>query len=278
MSLHSTYLAKPHSQEKTRANITPLQSPSRPHANGLKSRYQKIKTFPHAIRSPYQLESAVHAFHLGKSFLEAGDANRAVDPLTQAVQENPNLKVAWVALGKAYQALEVNELAYKAFQSAHRLSPFEVDILKPLIGLAESLEAWEDACTYYSRYMKQQVFDKNLMFAYAVALEHTEAFEQAIEVYNQILSVDADYFPAINNRAGCYMNLNEFEQAIAGFQHVLLVLPRFSRAILGLAIAQDLSGYASRAILTYRQYLHIQPEGHHAETVVERLGELQATI
>lgn len=282
LSLELNHFTTPHTQEKTNPTLNRGTSlrPKKGLKSGLKSRSQKITPLPHPMTSPYELETSVHAFHLGKSFLEAGEANQAIDPLTQAVHENPNLIVGWVALGKAYQALEVNEMAFKAFQSAHRLSPFDVSIIKALIDLAETLECWDEACTYYARYRKLSPLDqqdKSLLFAHAVALEQADCFEEAIDLYNQILQEDVDYFPAINNRAGCYMNMNEFEQAIAGFKHVLSLLPRFPRAILGLAIAQDLSGHASRAILTYRQYLHVQPEGRHAETVVERLGELQAT-
>jgi tetratricopeptide (TPR) repeat protein len=95
-------------------------------------------------------------------------------------------------------------------------------------------------------------------------------------VYDTLVAKEAKHLPALNNRAGCYMNLNEYEQAIAGFRHVLSLMPNFSRAILGLAIAQDMAGQPAHAILGYHRYLHLQPGGGHAQTVQERLEELRS--
>jgi tetratricopeptide (TPR) repeat protein len=107
-----------------------------------------------------------------------------------------------------------------------------------------------------------------------VAHEYASQFERAISLYNRLLFQKPQDLPALNNRAGCYMNLNQYEQAIAGFKHVLGRVTSFSRAVLGLAIAQDLSGQSAAAILGYRRYLTLQPQSDHATTVRERLEEL----
>ena len=174
------------------------------------------------------------------------------------------------------EALDIRELAFESFQEAIRLEPFNIVVLKALIGLSVSLRWWDKAVQYYQRYTSLFPAEEVALFGYAVALEHQERYKEAITIYDRIVAKDAQYLPALNNRSGCYMNLNEYEQAVAGFKHVLKIMPNFSRAILGLAIAQDMAGQPAHAILGYRRYLHLQPYGGHAQTVHERLEELKS--
>ena len=238
---------------------------------------QKASLHSNALRpSPHALEASVHALQTGKGFMQALKWNEAIAYFNEALMLNPTLTAAWQALAQAYHALEVSELAFDAFQEVLRLDPFNTQVLKPLAYLSSTLRLWDKATHYFQRYINLFSASEGDYFSYAVALEHEERFEEAIAVYDSLIAQEAQHLPALNNRAGCYMNLNEYEQAIAGFQHVLHMMPNFSRAILGLAIAQDMAGQPAHAILGYRRYLHVQPCGGHAQSVEERLEELRA--
>ena len=226
--------------------------------------------------SPQRLEASTQALQTGKGFMQALQWNEAIPYLSEAVDLNPKSVAAWHALGQAYHALDVHELAFDAFQEVLRLDPFNASVLKPLANLSETLRVWDKAVHYFQRYISLFEASESDYFAYAVALEHQERYADAIAVYDTLVAKDAKHLPALNNRAGCYMNLNEYEQAIAGFRHVLRLMPNFSRAILGLAIAQDMAGQPAHAILGYHRYLHLQPSGGHAQTVQERLEELRS--
>jgi tetratricopeptide (TPR) repeat protein len=224
--------------------------------------------------SPQELEASAHALQTAKGYMQALQWNEAITYLNNALDLNPQAVSAWQALGQAYHALDVSELAFDAFQEVLRLDPFNTSVLKPLANLSETLRVWDKTVHYYQRYISVSSASEGDYFSYAVALEHQERFADAIAIYDTLVAKDAKHLPALNNRAGCYMNLNEYEQAIAGFRHVLSIMPNFSRAILGLAIAQDMAGQPAHAILGYRRYLHLQPCGGHAQTVQERLQEL----
>jgi tetratricopeptide (TPR) repeat protein len=226
--------------------------------------------------SPQTLEASSHALQTGKGLMLDSQWNEAIPYLNEALALNPKSVPAWQALGQAYHALEVSELAFDAFQEVLRLDPFNSSVLKPLANLSETLRLWGKAVHYFQRYISLFQASEGEYFAYAVALEHQERYAEAIAVYDTLVAKDAKHLPALNNRAGCYMNLNEYEQAIAGFRHVLHLMPNFSRAILGLAIAQDMAGQPAHAILGYRRYLHLQPYGGHSQTVQERLEELRS--
>ncbi len=226
--------------------------------------------------SPHDLEASAHALQTAKGYMHTLQWNEAIPYLSVAIDLNPRSVLAWQSLGQAYQALEVSELAFDAFQEVLRLDPFNTSVLKPLAHLSETLRVWDKAVHYFQRYTSLFQASEADYFAYAVALEHQERFTEAVAVYDTLIAKESQHLPALNNRAGCYMNLNEYEQAIAGFRHVLGIMPNFSRAILGLAIAQDMAGQPAHAILGYRRYLHLQPCGGHAETVQERLEELRS--
>ena len=229
-----------------------------------------------AVSNPEALAEALVALQTAQAYMDALQWNEAMTHLNQAVHLNPHCVSAWVSMGKAYEALDIRELAFESFQEAIRLEPFNIVVLKALIGLSESLRWWDKAVQYYQRYTSLFPAEEVALFGYAVALEHQERYKEAITIYDRIVAKDAQYLPALNNRSGCYMNLNEYEQAVAGFKHVLKIMPNFSRAILGLAIAQDMAGQPAHAILGYRRYLHLQPYGGHAQTVHERLEELKS--
>lgn len=242
---------------------------------GSKGRRQQINsTQSTTVLSPQLLEETTQRFYQGQHYVLQGQWDEAIHLLSLLVVDNPHFLLAWEALAQAYNASGFYQQAYDAFRQTLRLDPFSIERLKKIIPLAERLGLWGEAITYYQRYVAFYPQDCTYLFGCALALEHESQYEEAIRCYDRILSKEQSSLQALNNRAGCYLNLNEWEQAIAGFRHVLKRFPHFSRAILGLGIAQDMSGHFAHAILEYRRYLHLEPHSRHASAIGQRLEEL----
>jgi tetratricopeptide (TPR) repeat protein len=216
-----------------------------------------------------------HLYIEGSYYISEQRYDMAIELLNQAVELDVTFSRAWRLLLQAYEALDATELALNAAQAVMALEPFAFDILKQAAILAERLEAWELASTYFKRYIRRYPNDTDACFGAAVALEHHAAYDEAARLYQDILLKYPGHTAALNNLAGCHMQLNRYEAAITGFEAVLERMPNFPRAILGMAVALDLCQNIPHALLTYRRYLIVKPDGEHSETVRERIEELE---
>jgi tetratricopeptide (TPR) repeat protein len=248
-----------------------------PYASGLKPSLVGVSPMPVPRPvAPLNTEQVGHLYVEGCYYSSELRYDMAIQLLNKAVELDVTFSNGWRKLAEAYIAVDAIELALNATQAVMALEPFDFNILKQAGILAEKLESWELASLYFKRYCRFQPQDIDALFGIGVALEHQEDYHGAIQQYQAILLQQPAHLAALNNVAGCHMQLNNYPQAIYGFEAVLERLPNFPRAVLGLGIAQDLSGFEARAIFTYRRYLALRDDGPHVETVQERLLELEA--
>ncbi len=102
---------------------------------------------------------ARQAYESGVRQINGRDFESAVKSLTQAIQLEPGLAVAYIARGSAYVGLRRFNEAVQDYQYAHRLDP---NLSSPLYGLAESFRALgrnSDARQFYERYAQSTAAD-----------------------------------------------------------------------------------------------------------------------
>lgn len=104
-------------------------------------------------------QQARAAYEEGVRLINARDFNGAVKSLTQAIQLEPNLAVAYVARGSAFIGLRRFADAAADYQYANRLDP---NLSSPLYGMAEAYRGMgrtADARSYYDRYAQSNASD-----------------------------------------------------------------------------------------------------------------------
>lgn len=104
-------------------------------------------------------QQARAAYEEGVRQINARDFNSAVKSLTQAIQLEPNLAVAYVARGSAFIGLRRFADAAADYQYANRLDP---NLSSPLYGMAEAYRGMgraADARSYYDRYAQSNASD-----------------------------------------------------------------------------------------------------------------------
>lgn len=102
---------------------------------------------------------ARQAYEAGVRQINGRDFEGALKSLTQAIQLEPGLAVAYIARGSAYVGLRRFNEAVQDYQYAHRLDP---SLSSPLYGLAESFRALgrnSDARQFYERYAQSTAAD-----------------------------------------------------------------------------------------------------------------------
>ena len=154
--------------------------------------------------------------------------------------------------------------------------PFEAPVWLKLAQLAEDTEQLDVAKTYYQRTIKRDDECLEAWFGLGVVSEKQEAYDTAKLYYDALLAINPDWLPALNNWAGCCMQLGCYDEAQEGFSRVLNLMPQYPKAILGLGITLDFSGQHRSACVYYGQYLRLKPVSSHSEFVRERLNELEA--
>lgn len=73
-------------------------------------------------------DGALLRFSLGTAYLKAGDAQRALDHLNQAVAQDPHYSAAWKAYGKALSEAGRPEQAMDAYRSGIAVAETKGDI------------------------------------------------------------------------------------------------------------------------------------------------------
>lgn len=79
----------------------------------------------------------------------------------------------------------------------------------------------------------------------------------------------------IANLAWCYMDLRQYDRAIAQFQKALQRSGRYADAMYGLAEAQERAGKKSDAIRSYSRYLEVHPRGRNAAMAQRKIEQLR---
>src|SRR6266852_4255918 len=136
---------------------------------------------------------AVEAFGLGRTHLEKGDYNLAIQEFTEAVRRNPNYAAAFTDRGFAYLYKADYDRAIQDFSQAIRLQP--TSDLFANRGLA-----------YFNR----------------------GNYDQAIQDYSQAIRLSSNYPAALNNRGWAYSQKGERERAIADYLTALSLKPEDS--------------------------------------------------
>lgn len=109
--------------------------------------------------APATRQQARSAYEAGVRAITSRDYNAAVRSLTQAIQYEPSLAVAYVARGSAFIGLRRFAEAAADYQYANRLEPA---LSSPLYGMAEAYRAMgrtADARTYYEKYASSTASD-----------------------------------------------------------------------------------------------------------------------
>ena len=215
---------------------------------------------------------------MAEAYCVAGQWHAATDCFDQLIKESIHLLSEALLMRAVDVAQKAGRLA-EAFSWQKQLAfskPFDANVWLKLGQLAEDTELLDLAKTYYQRALKRNDETLEAWFGLGVVSEKQESFDTAKLYYEALLAINPDWLPALNNWAGCCMQLGCYDEAQEGFFKVLNLMPQYPNAILGLGITLDFSGQHRSACVYYGQYLRLKPASSHSAFVRERLNELEA--
>lgn len=171
---------------------------------------QKLERFAESIRA-YLRALAIRPDdpeanqNLATAYLQINEPNQALAYATRSVALSPRSGPAYANLGAVYSALARHEDAIRAYESAAELMELDPALL---LNLAESYGKTE-------RFEQMNNTLESLLSSGATAAAHERhgyalfklrRYADSEQAFRAALSMDADYFPALNGLGVCMLN------------------------------------------------------------------------
>ena len=166
------------------------------------------------------------ALHLlGVVAAQTGNAQRAVELITQAITLNPNNAAFYSNRGNALKDLNQPDAAVESYEKAIALKPDYAeayynrgDALKDLRQLSAAIESYDRAVAVNPYYAKAYSNRGN-------ALMELGRLEAAIVSFDKAIAIKPDYAEAYSNRSAPLLALKRYQEAIASFDKAMATNP-----------------------------------------------------
>lgn len=183
-----------------------------------------------------QPQHAEAYFWLGMIFREQGDRARAINSFQQSVELEPDQEDPWIILGDLI-SMENEALAEQYYDNALDIAPQNVTAL-------------------HSK---------------AFYLQNTNRIQEAIELYQRIIDVDASYADAYLNQGILFYEINEIEKGKAQFNKLVDLDDKNPLAYYYLAQGYELGKDEVLAKEYYSKALEVAPDYRKAKDALKRL-------
>lgn len=142
-------------------------------------------------------------FNLGRVYAESGQPDEAIACYERVVAMKPDYAEAHQSLGHLHSEAERYEQALECYRRAEQLQPESTQARMYVAQTLDDMSDWEAAVGQYRTVLER---DRQAVGAYrrlGAALRKLGRLEEAAEVYEQWLNVDAQNPEALHFRAAC---------------------------------------------------------------------------
>lgn len=202
----------------------------------LKQNEEAVATINEILRDDPQNSDAY--FLLGLIFREERDETRAVNSLLRAVELDADQTDAWIILGNIYEENQ-EPIAKKYYENAVNSDGENIIALHSLAFYAQN----------------------------------NDDIPKAIELYDRIIGITPDYQDAHLNRAIILMQIDSFEQALAGFEQFSQALPESAIPHYYQGYIHELAQKADLARSKYEKAISLDPNYQKAKDGLGRLAQ-----
>ncbi len=185
----------------------------------------------------YDPQNAEAYFMLGLNFREMGESERAINSFQTAVENDPELIDAWLILGNLYeQAKDTRALDY--YNSAVAVNP-------------ENVQALHSKAYYLQNHGK---------------------IEEALNIYDQINTLDLDYKEAHLNKGILYIELDNNKRALEEFEILCSTHPTFHLGYYYRGVVNQLEGNNEAALNDFQNALNLKSDFTRAQEAIDLIN------
>jgi superkiller protein 3 len=181
-----------------------------------------------------QKKGATDHYVQGKLLAEEGAYDAALEELTNAVKQDPNLSAAHAAAGDIYRRRGNHELARLSYELACETNPYA---FRPHYNLGVTYQLLAEAATAFS--------------------DIRNFLQKAVYVYLRAAELDPKDFDTYLNTSACYYQLGKYDLAEQYCRLATRINPRSPEAWCNLGTIYDSQNRLYDAIMAYRTSLEI---------------------
>jgi len=194
------------------------------------------------------------------------------DMANAALRVNDQLFMAYYIKGYAHYELGDSNLFVSSVQTALELNPDFFDGYTMLGAFYASLNS-DLALDYYNSALAVRPDDDEALYGKAIYLQNQKRYEEAMELYEYMVSVDDQNTLAWYNQGYIALEINnDPETATAYFERAIELFPEYIDAIYNLGLCYERTGDFDTAQVYYKQALEINPQYDLAALGMERLN------
>ena len=168
-------------------------------------------------------------FLKGMIFEDKGDTSRAISSYVTAIEQENDYYEAYMQVG--ILSFDTDPKLGKEFiKNALRVKPESMEALYAYAMFCQESVEYNEAIETYYKILSIEEFREphfNLGFIHQ---EYLKVYDVAIEHYTNAIRVEPRYIEAYYNRALCYEQLNEPQKAVADLKTALKLNPQYDEA------------------------------------------------
>ena len=237
-----------------------------------------------AYQNAYKVDSKYERAYMaaGRLMASNGDYDGAIEAFSNAVKVNPSNTQTYQELGQAYS----NKGDLKGAESAFRKALAYMDPSKPdaatyynLSSVLTELGKYSEGVTYAkqaydNRSSTSKALQVNILYNYGLCCEKTGKTSQAIELYEEALSLDGMHLKSKVNLGGLYLKQGDVDSAITFLTSAYNQDSGNFEVNNNLGNAYKEKGDATSAVRYYQNAMRINPSDN---TVLSNLAKTYAT-
>lgn len=212
--------------------------------------------------------------NIGKIYMYLKNWELAIDHINASLKINPNNAEAYFMKGEIYEETGDTALAASSFQTATEQDPEYYDAFIRL-GILYANAHNPLAIDYYNTAIQLQPNSIEAYYNKAIFCQDHGMVDQALELYDKILSLNKDADLAYYNKGYIYMVYkNDYERAVSMFLTTTKLNPVYKEAFHNLGLSYESLKDYPNARKSYKKALNIDPSYELSANALDRMDRL----
>jgi tetratricopeptide (TPR) repeat protein len=214
-------------------------------------------TFNNSLEQPKLAEELCRK---GYSFSINGEDQKAIQFFQQAIEKDPNNKMAWNGLGYCHVGLNNPKAAIQAYQQAIKTDPTDDNLHFNLANFYTELGRQKEAIDSYQRVISLNPNSEPAYFKLGVIYTQLGRLAEGKAAFEKVIQLNPDAAPAYFNIAIAYTRLGRYHEAINANKEVLRIKPNYAPAYINLGLVYGKLGRSDEELNAYKEAIRVDPD------------------
>lgn len=166
-------------------------------------------------------------------FIQQKDTTTAISSLVTAIEQDNDYYDAYVQLGIIHLAQQ-NPLAKGYLKNAVRIKPNSMEALYPYALSCQQNEEYDEAIEIYQKILSIEEYKEPYFNLGYIHQEYFKVYDVAIDYYDKATDLEPSYFEAYYNKGLCYEELDQLKEAEKNYRKTLEIQPDYTYAAIAL--------------------------------------------